>query len=278
MNPPGRPGGNWLDRPLPADLSAQVSQARDLIERHLGPTLLAAYLHGSALDGGLKPCSDLDLLVVVAAPPDEATRRALLRELLDVSAPPAHSPSLRALEVTVVVHSDVVPWRYPARRQLQFGEWLRQDIGAGIFEPAVLDPDLAILLTQVRQTSLALLGPPAEHLFDPVPCSDFHRALSDTLGLWNTPADWSGEERNVVLALARIWYSAVTGEIAPKAVAADWAAERLPARHRSIVLEARQAYLGWGEDRLSGRGDQVAEFIDFVKAEIAGVLANGVEE
>ncbi|MFK6421978.1 ANT(3'') family aminoglycoside nucleotidyltransferase, partial [Acinetobacter baumannii] len=37
-------------------------------------------------------------------------------------------------EVTIVVHDDIIPWRYPAKRELQFGEWQRNDILAGIFE------------------------------------------------------------------------------------------------------------------------------------------------
>lgn len=48
---------------------------------------------------------------------------------------------------------EVKAWRYPPRREMQFGEWLRKDILIGIFEPAVLDIDLAILLTQARQHS-----------------------------------------------------------------------------------------------------------------------------
>ena len=37
-------------------ISVQLSQAK-FIEHHLGSTLLAVHLYGSALDGGLKPCS-----------------------------------------------------------------------------------------------------------------------------------------------------------------------------------------------------------------------------
>ncbi len=46
---------------------------------------------------------------------------------------------------------------------------------------------------------------------------------------------WAGDERNVVLTLSRIWYSAVTGKIAPKDVAADWAMERLPAQYQPVI-------------------------------------------
>lgn len=119
---------------------------------------------------------------------------------------------------------------------------------------------------------MALLGPVAEELFDRVPESDFLEALTETLKLWNSPPDWAGDERNVVLTLARIWYSAITGDIAPKEIAADWTMERLPMEHQSIVLEARQAYLGYGKDRLASRADQLTEFILFAKAEITKAL------
>jgi hypothetical protein len=173
-----------------------------------------------------------------------------LLDLLTVSAPPGEDKRLRALEVTVIAHNEVVPWHYPARRELQFGEWLRKNLLAGIFEPAVLDIDLAILLQKARQHSIALLGPAAEELFEQVPKQDFFKALTDTLKQWNSFVDWSGDERNIVLTLARIWYSAATGSIVPKDVAADWVLERLPIEYQPILHEARQAYLGHSEDNL----------------------------
>ncbi|HBD3049842.1 TPA: DUF4111 domain-containing protein, partial [Escherichia coli] len=151
------------------------------------------------------------------------------------------------------------------------GEWQRNDILAGIFEPATIDIDLAILLTKAREHSVALVGPAAEELFDPVPEQDLFEALNETLTLWNSPPDWAGDERNVVLTLSRIWYSAVTGKIAPKDVAADWAMERLPAQYQPVILEARQAYLGQ-EDRLASRADQLEEFVHYVKGEITKVV------
>ena len=273
-----RPGliqvSDIMNSAVPAGISAQLSQALDVIDRHLGSSLLAVHLYGSAVDGGLKPCSDIDLLVTVSARLDEAVRQALVIELLEVSAPPGRSDALRALEVTLVVHDEVVPWRYPARRELQFGEWQRADILAGIFEPATTDVDLAILLTKARQHDLALAGPAAEDFFAPVPESDLFRALADTLKLWNSPPDWEGDERNVVLALSRIWYSAATGKITSKEAASNWAMERLPVEHRAVLVEARQAYLGQAEDRLASRADPLAAFVHFVKHEAARLLGS----
>lgn len=257
---------------MPAEASTQLQLALEVIERHLGSALLAVHLYGSAMDGGLKPQSDIDLLVTVAGGLDETVRKALSLDLLHVSAPPGQSEKLRSLEVTVVVHDEIAPWCYPPRRELQFGEWLREEIAAGIIAPEAIDIDLAILLTKARRRSIALVGPPAEAFFDPVPESDFIAALADSLKLWNAPPDWEGDAPNVALTLARIWYSAATGGIAPKDVAAEWAIPRLPVDLQSVLLEARQVYLGKGVDRLASRTDHMAAFVHYVKCEAAKLL------
>ncbi|KVG56768.1 aminoglycoside resistance protein [Burkholderia territorii] len=259
---------------VPAGIGDQVTAACALLDRHLGAALQAVHLFGSALDGGLKPRSDIDLLVTVAASPGDAVRRALMLDLLDVSAPPQCDARMRALEVTVLVRDDVVPWRHPARRELQFGEWLRRDLCAGIVEPACVDHDLAILLTKVRQHGAALRGPRAAAWFDAVPARDFIAALRATVAQWDAEPDWRGDECNVVLALARVWYSAATGRIAPKDVAAAWALERLPDTYRPVLSAARAVYLhGDGDGAgtlLSGR--PVAAFVRDVRRIVEAML------
>ncbi|GAA4439664.1 ANT(3'')-Ia family aminoglycoside nucleotidyltransferase AadA1 [Ravibacter arvi] len=260
------------DSRIPSEILPQLSLAVEVVRQHLSSKLLAIHLYGSALDGGLKRYSDIDVLVTINEGLDEALRKALITDLLKISAPPGESRILRALEVTVVVLGDVVPWRYPAVRHLQFGEWQRKEIIDGIFDLEVSDPDLAILLTKAGQKSIALFGPPAATLFDPIPERDFYAVLSDTLNLWKSPPDWENDERNVVLTLARIWYSAATGMIASKDFASAWALERLPGKHASVLSEAQRAYLGQVEDRLALKGNEVAETIAVLKNEIAGVL------
>lgn len=73
------------------EISNQLSEVLSVIERHLESTLLAVHLYGSAVDGGLKPYSDIDLLVTVAVKLDETTRRALLNDLMEASAFPARA-------------------------------------------------------------------------------------------------------------------------------------------------------------------------------------------
>ncbi len=261
-----------MPRPFPDDIAPQLAQACAVIRRHLSTSILAIHLYGSALGGGLRPLSDIDLLVTLDAPPDEPMRWALLLDLLPVSAPPGTHPSLRALEVTVVTRDDVAPWRQPARRVLQFGEWLREDLQADVFESPVFDPDLAILLTQARQRSIALVGAEADAVFDPVPAQDFRRALAETVGQWRQPADWAGDERNIVLALARVWYSAATGGIAAKDEAARWAEARVADEHRPVLRAARLAYLGRAADNLADRPQAVAAFIAYAQEQVMTAL------
>lgn len=262
---------------LPREIQEQVAEACRAFERRLGPILKAIHLYGSAVDGGLKPASDLDLLVTTSQPPSESRRRALVKDLLRISVPNAPMGTgkiRRPLEVTVLAYDQVTPWRYPPRRELQYGEWLRNDFLAGMIEPPVEDPDLAILLAKARRRSVALLGPPAEELFQPVPRQDFLKAMADTVIRWNKAEDWSDDEANVVLTLARMWYSIETGDIAPKDVAAAWLIQRVPAEHSPVLAQAREAYLRGRQENLPAGAERVAAFIYDAKAAIERLLEN----
>lgn len=246
---------------IPRSIALQVTQAAGIIKRHLGKSIIAIHLFGSAVDGKLQPHSDVDLLVTVDDPPSEAARHVLMEDLLMVSAQPGSSTSLRALEVTVVMLEHIVPWRYPPRRELQFGEWLRADILAGVVEKPVIDHDLAILLTKIRSSSVAIVGPGAKDLFDAVPQTDLMRALLDTVAQWDKPADWADEERNIILALARGWYTASSGKITSKDAAAAWLLQKIASPYRAVLRKARASYLGQEQDDLATQPAEVAAFI-----------------
>jgi streptomycin 3"-adenylyltransferase len=50
----------------PDGIAGQLAATRAVLERHLGETLEAIHLFGSALDGGLQTFSDVDLMVTVS--------------------------------------------------------------------------------------------------------------------------------------------------------------------------------------------------------------------
>lgn len=236
----------------------QLGLSLDLARRLLGPDLLGAYIHGSAVTAGLRPSSDLDVLVVAARPTSAIDKRRLIDGLLPISGSHATAGPARSIELTVVVESDVRPWRYPPTLDFQYGDWLRGEFERGELTPwHSPNPDLAIVLTAARSASVPLVGPPIADLTDPVPREDLVRAMHDELpGLM---ADLEDDTGNVVLTLARIWTTLEVGRIRSKDAAADWARARLPAEHRPVLARAKAGYRGeapesWDELLPGARG------------------------
>ena len=208
-----------------------------LLHRTLPDTVLGIYLHGSATLGGLRPHSDLDVLVVVRRTMTHAQRRFLVEELMKVSGGDA-----RPVELIVVVQDDVRPWRYPPTCDFLYGEWLRDEYERGAVPAPEPSPDLAPLLTMVLLPDAPLYGPPPADVLDPVPHEDLRRAI--VAGVPELLGDLGTDTRNVLLTLARIWTTLATGAIRSKDAAADWALPRLPAEHRAVLAHARAVYLG----------------------------------
>lgn len=237
-----------------------------LAEDVLGPEIAGAYLHGSAVLGGLRPASDLDVLVVARRSLTDDERRALLDGLLRLS---GFTGGLRPVELTVVVQSAVRPWRYPPACDFLYGEWLREEFEAdGPPRPGTV-PDLAIVLTMVLAGDHPLTGPPPARLLDPVPYEDVVRAA--TAGVPELLAGLAEDTRNVLLTLARIWSTLATGGIRAKDAAAAWALARLPPEHRPVLEHARRLYLGsrYTEESWSGElRARARPHAEYVAAEI----------
>ena len=215
-------------------MEEQLDQAAELVREVLGDELVGLYLFGSAVLGGLSPTSDLDLLAVTRRPTTAEERRGLVERLLALSKRPRH------LELTIVVQSDVRPWRYPPRMDFQYGDWLRDELERGEIPPAEPNPDLAALITMTLLHGRPLAGPPPADVLAPVPHEDLVRAGVD--GIDGILGDLDGDTRNVLLTLARIWSTAETGEIRSKDAAADWAIPQLPEEHRPVLERARDGY------------------------------------
>src|SRR5690554_3587248 len=76
--------GNLRDRkPMTQDsviVPVEAARVLPIVQRGFGASLLAVYLHGSAVAGGLRPDSDVDILVVVDRPAAPAVRGDLIAE------------------------------------------------------------------------------------------------------------------------------------------------------------------------------------------------------
>ena len=224
-------------QPFDQQTAAVVALALDVV----GADLLGAYQHGSFVLGGLRPSSDVDLLVVVRRSLLQDERLALVTGLRGLSGRAATSGPARPVELTVVVQSEVRPWRFPPVLDLTYGEWLRADYDRGFVPQPEPSADLAVLITMVLQGEAVLVGPPPADVLDPVPVDDVRRAA--VAGIPALLDDLATDTRNVVLTLARIWTTVATGRVVSKDAAADWVMPHLPTQHRQVLERARQAYL-----------------------------------
>ena len=135
----------------------QLDDVVDALREALGDDLLAVYLYGSAVLGGLRPESDLDLLALSRRRLDDAERPRLLARVLAASGVRSIERPERPIELSVAVHDDVRPWRYPPRRDLLYGEWLRRRARGRRPRPvpAQPSPDMTTLITIVLMAARA---------------------------------------------------------------------------------------------------------------------------
>ena len=252
----------------------QLQQLVAVVRDVLGERIVGAYLHGSAVLGGIRPRSDIDVLAVSSRPTTPEEKRLLVERLIAITGITDPGPPW-TVELTIVVESEVRPWRYPPRLDFQYGEWVRHAFEGGNYAPwKERDPDLALLITVALQGNRPLLGPAPAEVFDPVPPSDCTRAMLD--GLAGLLARVDDDTRNVLLTLARIQCTLATGEIRTKDRAADWVLHRLPEADRVPLARARAVYLGQEEERWDDLRSAVAVFAERLAGEIRRAAATRV--
>ena len=200
--------------------------------------------------GTLRPTSDLDILAVVNRATTADERRAVVERLLQISGRAAASGPARPVELTIVQQSEVRPWRPGPVVDLVYGEWLRPAFEKGeIPEPRSM-PDLAPEITLALAGNRAIFGPPPAEVLEPVPRVDLRRSI--VAGVPSLLADLAGDQRNVLLTLARIVATLETDEILPKEDAAELVAHRLSPAARELLLTARQMYVEGVSDEAAG--------------------------
>ena len=216
------------------DIPEQAQSILDMSRSLFGEKLIAAYLHGSIVTGGLKPQSDIDLLLIIDCPLTDVKRKIFVDFLLQVS---GHHPfcglGARCIEVILLQKSELAMLYFPAQADFIYGEWLREEFEAGTIPMPVSDPEITLLLAQARQQSISLHGPAAIELLPEISSTQIRRAMYDILPVLLHSLD--GDERNVLLTLARIWHTAATGTFVTKDMAATWVIPNLPEPMKSVL-------------------------------------------
>jgi predicted nucleotidyltransferase len=246
----------------------QIAQILAALRDVLDHELIGAYLHGSAVLGGLRALSDIDVLAVSARQMTGHEKKRMVAHLLAVSGTYPSAMPPRPVELTIVVWSQIRPWQYPPRMDFQYGEWWRDRFQRGELEPwpSSTNPDLALLITMSLLAGATLAGPPPSEIFDPIPRADVIDALIGGIEAIVQDIDW--DTRNVVLTLARIWGGVATSAVQSKDAAAEWALPRLGPEHRAVLARARGIYLGTDQEHWDDMQDSIRPFADAVIAEI----------
>jgi len=250
---------------LAGDDRQQLERVVALVREVLGPEVVGAYLFGSAVLGGLRSASDLDVLVVLRRRTTRDEKQRLVERLLEISGRPMDGGRWRRVELTIVVESEIKPWRFPPRLDFEYGDGLRGEFEQGNLEPSERGPDLAILITMVLLAGTPLIGPPPAEVFDPPP-EDLARAMVEEIPALLDDLEW--DTGNVILTLARIWCTLATGAIRPKDAAADWVLSRLPEEHRPVLERARAVYLGEEPEQWDDLRPGVRPCVDYLAVEI----------
>lgn len=253
------------------DVPTQALAFASLCRTILGRDLIGVYLHGSLVSGGLHPQSDLDLLLVSAGPLSDARRATLLSELLTLSARnPSGPDDPRCLDVLAVSAAELKVPSYPARSEFIYGEWLRTGFEAGDLLAPVTDPVVTLMIAQARSEARAIFGPSFDRIMTELPADQVHQALLDSL----PPLldNLVGDERNVLLTLARMWRTAIEGDFVGKDVAANWAADRSPVALARTLRSCGLAYRGAFVDDWRRHEAEAREAAAFLRDRLLEVL------
>lgn len=243
----------------------QIKKVISLIETLFKNKILGIYLYGSATLGGLKPNSDIDILIILTQEIEEDEREILTEQLLNIS---GHigCKDKRPLEVTVLNKKDIISWKFPLRCEYMYGEWLREEMEMKKFPQAFYDPDIIILLWQARKSNIILKGDSIEEFVSDIAFSEIKNSIQKSLP--NLISNFEGDERNTLLTLSRMWFTLATKEITSKDRAAEWVLSRIPDEFKIFIKMAKEAYLGKISDEWESIKKEVFILVNFMEQHI----------
>lgn len=239
----------------------------------LGESLVGLILYGSAVSGGLRPDSDIDLLAVTDRPLGDAQRDALVEVLLDLSGRRARRGPWRPVELTVITAAETTVT--PPTVELQYGEWLRDDAVAGRLAGRHVDPDAVLLLAMARQEGRAVTGLAPERILPVIPAAAVRAAVVETLP--TLLDDLEGDERNVVLTLARMLVTLREARFVPKDAAAERVSTTVTEEQGAMLRLAAAAYRGEVDDDWDALRVPMHAFVTDAAAEIGAAASRSAE-
>jgi hypothetical protein len=245
-----------------ADLASGLAEA-------LGDDLLGLYSHGSLVSGDFAPArSDIDVLAVVARPPDEAMLTAVAP--VHASLESRHPAWRGRIEVETVALSTIAVLASDA-------SFSPAGDGDGHEMDAIMrvSPGEALHLlpatshrivtwSTVRRTGRRLAGPDASEALPAMSEAVVRAALLDHVRDWPSWVEGMtsvGAQSYSVLSMCRAWCALVDGEQLSKRAAADRFTEDHGDQDGDLVRWARDWWYADGSDAEQSRHEQVRDFV-----------------
>ncbi len=206
----------------------------------LGSQFVGMYVYGSLVLGDFDPAaSDIDFLVVTDGELSERSFAALAE--MHARFAQGRSSWANRIEAAYIPrqalnHAPPTAGRYP-----------QVEKGTQLFR-APLEPGWAFQRYTLRERGVAVSGPPASTLIEPVEPDEMRRAAAAILDDWlersRSDPGWLGWARErqalafIVLTACRLLYSVESGSVASKPACAQWATQQLAPRWTPLIERA----------------------------------------
>ncbi len=224
-----------VTQPTPyPDVNAFLHQFLSRVRAVLGPDVVGLYLYGSLSLGDFDPTSsDIDAVVATATPlgPGAITELRGLHAALHVS----DGDWARRLDVSYMPLAALRRYDLTAARH-PFSSTVSP------FDIIEHGRDWVINLYIMRETGVAVAGPPPRTLIDPITPDDLRAATRHILRAswvrhidgpdWMRPCKY---QAFTVLTMCRTWYVLERGAVVSKPQAARWAQEALATRWTPLI-------------------------------------------
>lgn len=243
------------------EIDALIAPVLEHFDRSLPGDGIGVYLYGSSVAETLRASSDIDLLILTRRALTSDERISWVTLLLQLSGwrgHAAHFPDAserRPIELTSLVADNVRRWVEPARRDFQYGEWLRHDLLTGHVPQPTNDPDVVLLIANALTSHRVLRGPPLDEVVAQVPPTLLRKSMRELIPAVLEGVE--GDECNALLTLARILETTRTGRIVTKDAAVDALVGSFSPADQRLLDRARACYLGENTDDWSGLTAQV---------------------
>ncbi|MDI9242119.1 aminoglycoside adenylyltransferase family protein [Fusibacillus kribbianus] len=252
------------------DIPIQAIQVADIICELCSQDLAGIYLYGSAVQSKLRPNSDIDILVICKKTLSDKIRVELTKRLLELSGNVGNIDK-RPLEVTVINQKDIFPFQFPPKCDYMYGEWLRPELESGKIPTAYRDPDVTILLWQARKYSVLIRGNDISGIIPHIPKNKVMKAIK--VSLPELISTIHGDERNVLLTLARMWFTVSTNNICSKDYAATWVLPKLPQDLAPLMELALNIYIGKSPDTWIMSEEKTILLVNFLRKSIENAIS-----